>query len=331
MRFILEFRQIVETAPLQIYNSALLFSPQTSIVRRTFGDQLPKWIDNISKVEKNWTSSLQALEGHSASIHAVVSSPDGSLLASASSDKTVRLWDPITGELRNTLEGHLDSVNAVVFSPDGNLVASASDDKTVRLWDPTTGELRNTLEKHLDHVNAIAFSPDGHLLASASDDRIIRLWNPTTGELRNILEGHLGSFDASLVFSPDGRFLASASNDRVVKLWDTKSGELRQGFNHAHSQSSRFSLNGTHLIMNGETYDIRYISPPVSTSHSVHEGALYALDQKKHWITWNNEKVLWLPPNRRPGVYTFRDGTMIIGNGSGRVTFIHLNSAVCPC
>jgi len=121
------------------------------------------------------TARLQPLQD------ATSSSLDGKLVASASWDKTVRLWDSATGAARRTLEGHKGTVNAVAFSPDGKLVASASGDNTVRLWDSATGAARRTLEGHKDTVNAVAFSPDGKLVASASGDKTVKLWDSAMG------------------------------------------------------------------------------------------------------------------------------------------------------
>ncbi|KAH6669998.1 hypothetical protein B0J14DRAFT_486233, partial [Halenospora varia] len=171
-RFALYNRSVIEQAPLQSYCSALVFSPEKSIIRATFEKCIPPWIQRKPKVQALWNAAIQTLEGHSDSVSSVAFSPDGNQIVSGSHDETVRLWDAVTGAPLQTLEGHSDSISSVAFSPDGKQqVMSGSHDKTVRLWDAVTGAPLQTLEGHLDWVSSVAFSPDGKQVVSGSDDK----------------------------------------------------------------------------------------------------------------------------------------------------------------
>src|SRR5271154_4444846 len=112
-----------------------------SIVRGQFKDQIPHWICRLPIVQRDWSSLEQTLEGHSDSVYSVAFSPDGSRLASGSNDRTVRVWNTATGQVKQTLKGHSNSVRSVAFSPDGSRLASGSDDRTVRVWNIVTGQV----------------------------------------------------------------------------------------------------------------------------------------------------------------------------------------------
>jgi WD40 repeat protein len=157
-------------------------------------------------------------------VSGVAFSPDGTLLASGSFDKTIKLWNPQTGECIRTLVGHTKAVLSVAFSSDGKCLASTSQDQMINLWNPQTGEcIRTFFGGDYEGVCKIAFSPDGTLLAAASN-RSITLWNPQTGRVIITLHGH-GDWIICIAFSPDGTLLASGSFDKTIKLWNPQTGE----------------------------------------------------------------------------------------------------------
>ncbi|MFJ8788351.1 hypothetical protein [Streptomyces sp. NPDC102462] len=170
------------------------------------------------------------LLGHTGAVYLTSFSPKGDVLATASYDRTVRLWD-VTDRTRprplgKPLTGHSSWVSSAVFSPDGRTLASASDDGTVRLWNVTSPRrpraLGTPLNGHDGTVYLVAFSPDGRTLAAATDRHVVRLWDvrdPDRPKPLGTLTGHTHAV-RSLAFGPGGRTLAAGADDGSIRLWD---------------------------------------------------------------------------------------------------------------
>jgi WD40 repeat protein/serine/threonine protein kinase len=161
-------------------------------------------------------AELLTLQGHTDRVNSVAYSPDGKRLASASADKTVKVWEAQTGKEIFTFKGHAGLIQSVVFSPDGKSLASVSLDRTLKVWDAQTGkELLSVPHLGWGALNVV-FSPDGNSLACHG-----KVWDAQTG---TPLLGLRVAFPIAVcvAFSPDGKRLATVSGDDTLTVWDVQ-------------------------------------------------------------------------------------------------------------
>ncbi len=186
-------------------------------------------------------------------------SPEGSRLATASSDTTGRVWDVATGDLLASFEDHHSFLCTVDFSPDGTQVVTGGDDGTARIWDAATGRQLIVLAGHEERVAFVSFSPDGRRVVTSSEDDRIRIWNVSPEGRREVVT----AFDPTVVvrarYSPDGTRFATSSFTGTAHLWDAVSGEEVASLvgHESWVYTIAFSDDGSRLVTGGRDFAAR--------------------------------------------------------------------------
>lgn len=194
-------------------------------------------------------SGVPVFKGHYQGINSIEYSPDGRYIATASADKSIKVWYAATGRIKAVLRGHNDEVLCVAFSPDGNFLVSGSRDETVKIWDIEQKNDIRTLRGHSGVVNAVDYSPDGEYVVSASSDNTLRIWSTGIISSSTVLRGHADNVLA-VKFSPDGSDVISGSKDQTLKLWKTSSGNCYRTLRgHSHYvMSVDIDYNGEYIL-----------------------------------------------------------------------------------
>jgi S1-C subfamily serine protease len=211
------------------------------------------------------------LAGHGDGITDLVVSRDGRRVVTASSDRTVRVWDATTGRPIHVLKGHDGPVLALAISPDGRRALSGGLDAVLRLWDVEAGGLLREYRGHLEPISAIAFTPDGRRALSAGGGSVSRpatdfsIWvrDLDSGDVVSRWLGHHGIV-YSLTVSPDGRLALSSSRDASTKLWDVAKGLELKRFNGYKEQElhALFAPDGRSAILTADDHVIEVREVP---------------------------------------------------------------------
>ncbi len=310
--------------------TSISFSPDRTLLALVSGSD--------EKTIKLWSAvdgkEFWSQKPHSDSVRSVVWSPDGKMLASASIDKTVKLWTLEGKELRTIKNSSW--VESAAWSPDGKMLAWGSNDGSIKLWALEGKELK-IFTGHRDVVRSVNFSADGRMLASGSDDGTVRLWNIEGKELPRIQGRHRDKV-YSVAWSPDGKMLASGSADNTIKVWSLVNGgkELWNHKERSEVKSVSFSPDGQLLawtsglnikLWNKNGKEIKTLTghkrPVLSVSFS-HDGQMLASGSEGGLIKiWNvrNGKVLKMLDGHRDQVRSVAwspDGKLLVSGSTDK-------------
>jgi len=166
------------------------------------------------------------LKGHRHTVTQVVFHPIFDILASASEDATIKIWDYESGEYERTLKGHTGPVQDLAFDHTGKWLVSCSADMSVRLWDFQSYQCVKTMHGHDHNVSSVTFTPSGDHIISGSRDKTIKIWEVSTSFCVKTLTGHREWIRMVRVYQ-DGSLIASSSVDHTIRIWSLPSGECK--------------------------------------------------------------------------------------------------------
>lgn len=206
--------------------TAVAFSADGKFVASSGGyayTDLPEDTNNFAIIlwSVDAVAQTMALRGHTGDVLDLAFSPDGTRLASASADGSVRIWNLADGSEVNAITGDIPATS-VTFSPDGTQLATGWDDGAVTISSVSTNfEITATLVNHVGGVTDVTYSPDGSLVASVGEDGALVVRDPASTDTTEVppLEPTHNGIAYAVAFSPDGTLIATLGADNIIRLW----------------------------------------------------------------------------------------------------------------
>ena len=218
------------------------------------------------------------LIGHAERVESLAFLLHGKLLASASADGVVKVWNVEAGTLTHAFDASNNAIGVLAVSPDGHWLALAGNDNKIKLWNASAGSTANELNGHTGSIRQMVFSPDGRTLASVSRDQSVILWDVISGQLIHHLRGYEHEI-LTVAFGPNGRRIATGDAAGEIRYWKTGTGKLA-GYFQAHDDritALAFSPDGKWLASGGADSFLKLWDTGLERDDRVLKGVPYAV------------------------------------------------------
>ncbi|VVT58905.1 uncharacterized protein SAPINGB_P006443 [Magnusiomyces paraingens] len=226
-------RKLIEGVPIPSESSALALrhkhtpssgSQSSSLINKNiYAQEKPQW-------HRPW-KLMRVINGHQGWVRSVCVEPDNQWFATGSSDRTIKIWDLASGELRLSLTGHIMAIRGLAVSDRHPYLFSAGEDKMVKCWDLETNKVVRHYHGHLSGVYSLALHPTLDVLVSAGNDAVARVWDIRTRQPIHVLTGHKAAITQVRCQAADPQ-VVTTSVDTTVRLWDLAAGKTTTVLTH---------------------------------------------------------------------------------------------------